>query len=308
MTALESMEQILAAAREHGLDLTPTARDPDISGADYVVAHAADAQGVPWVVRAPRRADVVQGAERERRALALVRPRLPVAVPDWRLYSPEVIAYPRLGGEPAAGVDLAAGGYVWRFDERAPPAVFLESFATALAALHGILPEEAGSAGLPVRSPAEVREEFARKVARAREVLDLPDTVGDRWQRWLADDTYWPGGCVPVHGDLHPGHILVDGDHAVVGLLDWTEAHVGDPATDFALLYATLGRETLTRVLRRYAAAGGRAGPRMEEHVVETWSAYPVVLADFALLTGEDQPRQLGQHLVDASAREIAGG
>jgi macrolide phosphotransferase len=93
----------------------------------------------------------------------------------------------------------------------------------------------------------------------------------------------------------------------VTGLLDWTEAHVGDPATDFALLFATLGRESLGTLLERYREAGGRVWPRMRGHVAETWSAYPAVIAAFARLTGEDGPRQLGQALVDANEREISG-
>jgi hypothetical protein len=45
----------------------------------------------------------------------------------------------------------------------------------------------------------------------------------------------------------------------------------------------------------------------MEEHVVESWAAYPAVIAEFALRSGEEGPRQLGQALVDATAREVRG-
>lgn len=308
MTILETRDQILAAAHDQGLRLTPDTAELDLSGADYIVVHAVDAEGAAWVVRSPRRADVMDGASYERRALELVRPRLPVAVPDWRLFTPELIAYPRLDGDPAAVVDLAAGGYVWRFDEKAPPPVFLDSFADAVAALHGIDPEAARVAEVPVRSPAELREESAWRVERAREVLHVPRAVRTRWDRWLKDDTCWPVHGVPVHGDLHPAHILVDGEHRVSGLLDWTELHVGDPATDFTFLYATLGRPALARVLARYRAAGREVWDRMEEHVVETWSAYPVVLADFAEQTEDDGPLQLAQYLVDENAREMRAG
>jgi macrolide phosphotransferase len=143
---------------------------------------------------------------------------------------------------------------------------------------------------------------------RSREVLDVPDSVWRRWQTWLADGTYWPDHSALIHGDLHPAHILVDGGHRVTGLLDWTEAHVADPATDFTLQFATMGHGPLAALLDRYEAAGGRVWARMRGHIAETWSAYPAVVAAFALLTGEDGPRQLGQTLVDAAAKEIAEG
>lgn len=303
-----SLNEILAAAREQGLHLDPERVELDTSGADFVVAHTADEQGTRWVLRAPRRPDVLERAASERRALELVRPRLPVAVPEWRLFSERLIAYPRLSGDPAAGVDLDAGGYVWRFDEKAPPPAFLTTLAEALAALHAVEPGKARAAGLPVRTPAEVRAAFATRMERARALLSVPDVVWRRWQAWLADDDgLWPEHSVVIHGDLHPPHILVDDAHRVVGLLDWTEAQVGDPATDFALLYATLGPDALDVLLEHYRAAGGRVWPRMAEHVVATWMAFPTVLAEFAQLSGEDGPRQLAQALVDASAAEPAG-
>jgi macrolide phosphotransferase len=302
-----SAEQLLAAAREQGLQLTAKRPELDGSGADFIVVHAVDEHGTPWVVRSPRRPDVLERAAAERRALALVRARIPAAVPDWRLFSPQVIAYPRLGGEPAAVIDMSAGGYVWCFDEKNPPAVFIDSLASFLAALHGIAEEDAVAAGLSVQRPSQIREAYARRMERSREVLNVPDAVWRRWQAWLAGDSYWPEHSALVHGDLHPAHILVNEERRVTGILDWTEAHVGDPATDFALQYATLGRGTLSALLERYRASGGRAWARMEEHVVEMWAAYPVVIAEFALATGEEGPRHLAQSLVDAAAQELSG-
>ena len=36
-----------------------------------------------------------------------------------------------------------------------------------------------------------------------------------------------------IHGDLHPGHIMVDNQANVTGLIDWTEATHSDPSMDF---------------------------------------------------------------------------
>jgi macrolide phosphotransferase len=303
----EHIDALLATARAHGLDLAREQARVDESGADYTVAHAVDGDGVPWIVRVPRRPDVAERAGIEHRALEMVRMRIPAGVPRWEVFSPELIAYRRLAGHPAAVVDAEAGGYVWRFDETHPPTAFLDSLAAVLAALHGVEPAEALAAGLPVRTPADVRQEHAARMERARDVLQVPDSVWRRWQAWLADVDCWPEWSTLIHGDLHPAHILVDDAHRVTGLLDWTEARVADPAADFAVQYATLGRAALDALVERYGRAGGRVWPRMADHVVETWSAYPAVIAQFALLTGDDGPRQLGQYLVDANATELAG-
>jgi macrolide phosphotransferase len=235
--------------------------------------------------------------------LDFVRPHLPVDVPDWRLFTPEVIAHPRVPGNPAAVADLEVGDWVWRFDQWAPPGVFLDSLAEALAALHRIDPADAAAAQLSVLRPDDLRVATAERVHTAREGLTVPEPVWRRWHEWLADDSSWPSQVVVVHGDLHPGRILLDDEHRVTGILDWSEAHVGDPATDFSLLYASIGLDALASLLGCYATAGGDVWPRMAHHIVERWCAYPAVIADFARMTGDDQPMQLAQALVDESAR-----
>ena len=271
----------------------------DESGADYVVAHAVDAEGAPWVVKSPRRVDVAVRADAERRVLDWIRPLLPIDVPDWRLFAPDVIAYPRLPGHPAAVVDMEIGDWAWRFDAQAPPDAFLDSMSAALAGVHGIDSATTGSASVLVLRPDDIRAVTAERVARARDTLTVPDPLWRRWHDWIDDDASWPSFATFVHGDLHPAHILVDDDHRVTGVIDWSEAHVGDPATDFSLLFASIGAVALDALLARYEAAGGRVWPRMAHHVAERWCAYPAVIAEFARLTGDDEPRALAQALVD---------
>jgi macrolide phosphotransferase len=37
------------------------------------------------------------------------------------------------------------------------------------------------------------------------------------WQAWLSDDSLWATLPMLVHGNLHPGHILIDRDQRVSG-------------------------------------------------------------------------------------------
>jgi aminoglycoside phosphotransferase (APT) family kinase protein len=72
-----------------------------------------------------------------------------------------------------------------------------------------------------------------------------------------------------VHGDLGPEHILVR-DASKVGIIDWTDAHIGDPALDLAWLlhgtrpsFAAAIRQSYTpspEILRR-SLARHRLGP-----------------------------------------------
>jgi hypothetical protein len=59
---MSSVQELLAAAHREGLVLTTEHADLDRSGLDFEVCHAHDADGTPWIVRAPRRQSVVDAA------------------------------------------------------------------------------------------------------------------------------------------------------------------------------------------------------------------------------------------------------
>lgn len=274
--------ELLAAAQRLGLELSAEVEEFDGMGLDFLVVHARDADGTPWILRTPRRPEVATSSYVEARVLRLVRPRLPAAAPDWRVHAPDVIAYPRISGTPA--ITLTAEGPRWNIlDPAAPSEVFLESFARALAALQSIAPEEAIRAGVPTTGIAAAREAMARSMAATREVLQPPVALWDRWQRWLADDASWPEHVALVHGDLHPGHMLLGTDGSLIGILDWTEARVTDPSVDLAMFYGCFGRPALERLVQRFAQAGGKVWPRLIDHAVERWVAFPALAAEWAM-------------------------
>ena len=63
----------------------------------------------------------------------------------------------------------------------------------------------------------------------------------------------WRFQTTVVHGDLWAEHVLVD-DGRVVGVLDWAEAKVADPADDLAWM-RWCRRPPLDSVLEAYAMA-----------------------------------------------------
>ncbi|WP_243014338.1 phosphotransferase, partial [Brevibacillus borstelensis] len=94
---------------------------------------------------------------------------------------------------------------------------------------------------------------------------------------------------------LHPPHILINEGNQVTGLLDWTEAEVTNPGTDFTIYYALFGESGLDVLLNQYQAFGGRVWPRMREHIAEQWAAYPVLIGMFALHTGKEEHMEMAQ-------------
>lgn len=301
---LETGEDVLAAAKAYGLSLHADSLALDESGLDFRVLHAKDDGGRRWILRAPRRPEASAAAQREARVLSLVRGALPVAVPEHRLLARDLVAYPRLPGEP--GWILGEGGAPsWAFDPAAPPEAFLASYARLIAALWAIDAERARFSGVPVRTVDEARSEMARAMDATRGELRPPEAVWARWQRWIEGPT-WPARTAMVHGDLHPGHLLLDGDRAVIGVLDWTEACVSDPSIDLSLLYGCFGRAALDDVIARLEASGCACEPRLADHSVERWAASPVLAARWALDTGNAAAMEHARAHLDAIAHETA--
>ncbi len=304
MTRVPTLNELLAEARAHGLALTPTTELGGF-GLDFAVAQAAEADGTVWMLRTPRRDDVYATTLVEARVLALVRPHLSAAVPEWRVHTSSLIAYPRLSGTPA--VVIEDGAPRWQvIDPAAPCEPFLRSYAQLLAGLQRVPLEAAAAAAVPVKAIADVRDEHARAMDLNRATLEVPERLWARWQRWLEDDALWPPFLALVHADLHAAHLLLDDAGHVTGALDWTEAHVGDPGTDFAMAFGTFGRAATERLVAEFEATGGRTWPRLIDHAAERWAAFPALGAEWARRTGNDFVMDMVRQRVATTAAEMA--
>ncbi|MFE1557763.1 macrolide 2'-phosphotransferase [Streptomyces sp. NPDC058734] len=264
------------AARRLGAPLDPGSARTDESGWDFRVVHVRAADGTPWILRQPRRPEAAALLAFEGAVLTAVRDRVPVPVPHWRLHTPDLVAYPRLPGEPAGTEDPDTLVYAWSMDPLAHPDRYLEPLARTLVAVHTTATDASPALAHRVATdgadPGTVRARTADRLARARAELPLPAAGVRRWRSWLDDDRLWPARLTLVHGDVHPGHTLVtrprSGPPVLAGLLDWANAHVGDPAVDFVdLLYAG-GPAVLDPLLAAYRAAGGEVRPGLREHVL----------------------------------------
>lgn len=284
---MTTIDDVIALAASHGLHLSGEGAAVEEAGLDYRVVMASDTTGRRWVLRVPRRTDVSEGMAAEARVLDLVSPVLAqdgVAVPDWRVREPDLIAYPALPGAP--GLTVHDGEPRWHMDPADPD--YAARLGRMLARLHGITSEKAQAAGVEVLTPERVRRAWAEDIARVREEFTVAPGLAEDWKAWLDDDSCWPDATVMTHGEIYPAHVLFDREGAITGVLDWTTARVDDPARDLAAHYGAAGEEMLQACIDAYAAAGGRVHPGLAAQARRLWDASPIGYALYALTTRAD--------------------
>ncbi|MFC7328797.1 phosphotransferase family protein [Marinactinospora rubrisoli] len=122
--------------------------------------------------------------------------------------------------------------------------------ARLLAGLRSVPVHAAAAVGVPAAEPPDVAA-LSRRAGTAADWLAahgrfdvglLPRLVPPA----LAANG--PAARVLVHNDLKGEHLRVTGDGRVCGVLDWTDAELGDPAADVAGLAISVGAAAAVRV------------------------------------------------------------
>jgi macrolide phosphotransferase len=295
---IKSQQEVLELAHQSGLTIEEDSIQFNESGLDFQVVLATDADEVRWILRLPRREDVLQSVDREKRMLDLVAPLLSVEVPRWTICTDELIAYRALSGIPVGTIDPEAKAYVWAIDIENLPDQFYTSLARGLASLHQVSIEQVRAAELPIKTAEEIRSDMKHRMAAVGNEFGVGQALWERWQSWLHNDDMWMQKTVLTHGELHAGHILTNSQAQVTGFIDWTEASVADSATDFVAYYHTFGQEALSKLISAYAEAGGHTWSRMAEHVIELNATSAIGVAEFAIRSGLDEYRQMAMQLL----------
>jgi aminoglycoside phosphotransferase (APT) family kinase protein len=188
--------------------------------------------GDDLAVRLPRRALSASLIEHEQRWLPLLAPRLPLPTP-----------VPVRLGRPGCGflwawsiVPWLAGESAWSVSttDAASLAVALGGF---VACLHHPADAEAPRnrwRGVPLADRHDV------VVARARQLDGHVDTarVLAAWEA-IVHTPPWHGPPLWIHGDLHPGNLLVR-EGRLSAVVDFGDVTAGDPATDLSVAWMLL--------------------------------------------------------------------
>lgn len=291
----KTKKEVMEIAEKHGLQLIANSFVINESGLDFQVVFANDQEGKEWVLRIPRRTDVFPRTRAEKIALDLVILHTDFEVPKWEIYTEELIAYKKLRGVPAGTIDPEAKRYVFEIDENNVPECFYQTLGKTLAILHRIPQKQASEFGIVVQTPKEVKQIMKDRMNAVKDKFGVGEELWNRWQMWLNDEEIWPKETGLIHGDLHPGHILVEKSGNVTGLIDWTEAKVADISIDFVGHYRVFGEESLDALIEVYKDAGGYHWPKMKEHIIELNATYPVGIAEFALISGMDEYVQMAK-------------
>ncbi len=117
----------------------------------------------------------------------------------------------------------------------------------------------------------------------------LPTGVGRDLRRRLASPEVlpeaWPLELRPMHGDLVPAHLLVCPDTGrLSGILDWSDACLGDPAADFGGLLFLLPADVMRLAIDAYGLeVDGRFWARTQFHGL----CSSIAAAYFGVKTGD---------------------
>jgi aminoglycoside phosphotransferase (APT) family kinase protein len=246
--------------------------------------------GNELAVRLPRRAASAKLIEHEQRWLPHLSSRLPVPVP-----------VPVRVGVPSQIFGWAWSVVRWLPGQSLLHAVSLDPVTTGtmlerfLRALHQPAPEDAP------RNPWRGVRLDARTAALHEHLQQLGGAV-DRaavlgaWDRALSAPP-WPGPPLWLHGDLHPGNLLVSNGR-LAGVIDFGDLTSGDPATDLAV------RWMLPRAMReRFEAWATGDEPEALRMRARGW-ALALGLAYLAHSRDDAEMALLGQMTVNAALDE----
>jgi aminoglycoside phosphotransferase (APT) family kinase protein len=208
-----------------------------------------------WVFRFPRRAHCEVLFDAERRVYDIVAGVLPptIAIPRVELVGSPALGFPYR----FAGHRFIRGVAADAIDPALLPTV-ARTLGAALGAIHSIPATTAHAAGVTesTRDAAELRQLFERVLQVATELRGLDPAVGEA-ARWFAEQSLPPspfdGDLRLIHQDLSPDHVIIDPTTGeLVGILDWTDTMLGDPARDFVFLVTWRGWEFAEDVFRSY--------------------------------------------------------
>ncbi|MDN4597031.1 aminoglycoside phosphotransferase family protein [Leifsonia virtsii] len=263
---------------------------PDLAGPLRLVSDGWDNRlfrlGDALAVRIPRREVAAHLIEHEQWMLPAIAARASVPVPaPVRVGVPsETFPWPWSVVEWMDGIDGASVGAAERSGLAGPLGRFLGELAVPAPdaprnPVRGVpLADRQEAVGLRLRSLSG-RLQVAGLEQAWREALDAPR---------------WEGPPLLLHGDLHPGNLLLDAEGGLRAVLDFGDVTSGDPATDLATAWLTFDGDARERFRTALPTPPDAA----------TWlraRGWAVAMASALATASDDNPRMAGlaRHALD---------
>lgn len=252
----------LATVAVPGLNVVAT-RPPQKVTADFRLCGVLDSAGRHWVVQAPLHAAAAMAMDAEVQVLRELDDAARAASLPFDVVQPEGFADMPEGWRAMVYRELS--GRELDIDALTPGPGPSGSLARAIAAVHELDPASIADAGLPVYDASSYRQRRLAEVDDAARTGRVPPVLLGRWERALEDVALWQFSECPVHGDLAPENVLVSNGR-VAAIINWSNAHVGDPAEDLAWLYAAAPEDSLDTIEEAYALARSE---QPDKHLVD---------------------------------------
>lgn len=219
--------------------------------------------------RIPRTGERASRLEREIKFLACLKDS-PVRIPEYAMVGSHAGAimggYRYISGSPLNSVDSLTDGMKSQFTD------FLNYMHDQRK--NRCLLDTVGNAGIE-----RWKEVYAEIMEQA--FSSLFDVLDDNTLSSLAgkfatfnEDLCKTANISPVHGDLYRGNVLIsDSKDSLVGILDWGDAQMGDPAIDFAALLVDFNLSEIEEILSGYT---GPVDANFRARVEFYWQVEPL--------------------------------
>jgi aminoglycoside phosphotransferase (APT) family kinase protein len=220
-----------------------------------------------WVFRFPHEPDYAEHLRNETKILTQIRSAVAVTIPEYSLITPDgsFAGYKIISGEPLTPSMLAA----FTATDRAS---LVQQLAGFLSTLHTLSPQQLNYELVPPSDMADYHADLTHQVPiylrNTMTVADFESVEGILAETKPLLTSEHPK--VFLHGDLYHSHLLWDAPSSRLGVIDFSDMNIGDPAFDFAELYE-YGIDFVEEVYDAYT------GPKDDNFLQRAWKYQKLV-------------------------------
>ena len=194
----------------------------------------------------------------EKRLCDHLKTAFSLPIPSYRYFSEGIPTFPR----PIAGYQKLPGVVLEAYPlERPEQRLLAPQIARFLSELHSLPVEEILEDILVPFQLDKFRIQLEEMYQEIQQLVypklsqEEQDWTTDLFEQFIADESCWQFTPTLTHGDFDASNILYHPCRGrIVGIIDFEEAGIGDPAWDLCCLLAEFGQDFLNEVLKSYTA------------------------------------------------------